>query len=338
MSHAHPSRLVGPVERRVTRRWGWLLLFAASCCAPATAQTWKPQRHVEISSPAGVGGALDSTARITEKLLQEMKLLPVTSAVVNRSGGEHAIAYNHIRQRAGDPHQLSFASPVLLANHITGVLPMTYTDVTPLACLISEYYVFAVRADAPVKTGKDLVETLRANPESMSIAVGTLLTRIAAALPLQAGNVDLKRTKIVVFSGAAKQSLTVAGGHVDIAVAPLVQVQPFVDSGRMRVVAVTAPRRMGGTLAAVPTWAEQGIEGASAETWRCVIAPKDISAPQIAFWEDALRRVTEHEEFRKAGERNQWDIRFKGAAETRKFMAAEYDRMKRVTAALGLVK
>ena len=310
----------------------------ATVAAPAAAQTWKPTRHVEISSPAGAGGALDTTARITEKLLQDMKLLPVTSAVVNRSGGEHAIAYNHIRQRTGDPHQLSFASPVLLANHITGVLPMTHTDVTPLACLISEYYVFAVRADAPMKTGKELVAALRAQPDSMSIAVGTLLTRIAAALPLQAANVDLKRTKVVVFSGAAKQSLTVAGGHVDIAVAPLVQVQPFIDGGKMRVVAVTSPQRLGGVLASVPTWSEQGIEGASAETWRCVIAPKDITAPQIAFWEDALRKVTEHDEFRKAGERNQWDIRFRGAAETRKFMAAEYERMKRVTTALGLVK
>jgi putative tricarboxylic transport membrane protein len=314
------------------------MLCAALLATPASAQSWKPQRHVEIASPAGAGGALDSTARITDKLLQEMKLLGVTSSVVNRSGGEHAIAYNHIRSKAGDPHQLSFASPVLLANHITGVLPMTYTDVTPVACLISEYYVFAVRSDAPVKTGRDLVDALRANPEAMSIAVGTLLTRIAAALPLQSAGVDLKRTKIVVFSGAAKQALTAAGGHVDLAVAPLVQVQPFIDSGKMRVIAVTAPQRMSGALASVPSWGELGVENASAETWRCVIAPKDLTGAQVAFWEGALRKVTEHEEFRKAGERNQWDIRFRGAAETRKFMAAEYDRMKRVIGALGLVK
>src|SRR5688572_7946739 len=86
-----------------------ILLAPLFIAAPASAQTWKPQRHVEIASPAGAGGALDSTARITEKLLQDMKLLGVTSAVVNRSGGEHAIAYNHIRSRTGDPHQPSFA-------------------------------------------------------------------------------------------------------------------------------------------------------------------------------------------------------------------------------------
>ncbi len=314
------------------------LLAALPCFAQAPAQSWKPQRHVEISSPGGAGGSLDGTARIVERLLQEMKLLPVTSAVVNRSGGEHAIAYNHIRQRAGDPHQLSLASPVLLANHIAGILPLTYTDVTPLACLISEYYVFAVGADSPIKTGRDFVETLKSNPESVSIAVGTQLTRIAAGLAMQSGNVDMKRAKIVVFAGAAKQALAVLGGHVDVAVAPLVLVLPHVEAGKMRVIAVTSPQRMGGALASVPTWAEQGYKGASAETWRCVIAPKDITPAQIAFWEGALRQVTEHEEFRKVGERNHWDVKFKGAAETRKFLEVEYERMKRVMGLLGLVK
>lgn len=315
-----------------------LLLQALSVAAQASAQTWKPQRHVEISSPAGAGGALDTTARITERLLQEMKLLPVTSAVVNRSGGEHALAYNHIRQRTGDAHQLSFASPVLLANHIAGVLPMTYTDVTPVACLISEYYVFAVREDSPIKSGRDFVDALRKNPEAYSIAVGTLLTRIAAGLVLQAGEVDIKKAKIVVFAGAAKQAMTVLGGHVDVAVAPLVQVLQHVEAGKMRIIAVTSPQRMGGVMATVPTWADQGYKGAAADTWRCVIAPKDITTAQIAFWESALRQATEHEEFRKSAERNHWDVSFKGAADTRKFMEAEYADFKRVMGQFGLIK
>lgn len=269
-----------------------LPLLVAAWCPAAYGQTWKPQRHVEISSPGGAGGSLDGTARIVERLLQEMKLLPGTSAVVNCSGGEHAIAYNHIRQRTGDPHQLSLASPVLLANHIAGILPMTYTDVTPLACLISEYYVFAVGADSPLKTGRDFVETLKSNPESISVAVGTQLTRIAAGLVMQSGAIDMKRVKIVVFAGAAKQAIAVLGGHVDVAVAPLVLVLPHVEAGKMRVIAVTSPQRLGGVLASVPTWAEQGYKGASAETWRCVIAPRDLTPAQIAFWEGTLKQVT----------------------------------------------
>jgi putative tricarboxylic transport membrane protein len=312
-------------------------MLLAALSTSLHAQTWKPQRHVEISTPGGAGGALDTTARVTEKLLQEMKLLPVTSAVVNRSGGEHAVAYNHIRQRRGDPHQLSFASPVLLANHIAGVLPMTYTDVTPVGCLISEYYVFAVREESAIKSGRDFVEALKGNPETYSVAVGTLLTRIAAGLVLQAGHVDLKRTRMVVFSGAAKQTMTVLGGHMDVAVTPLVQVLPHFEVGKMRIIAVTAPNRLPGLLASVPTWAEQGYSNAAADTWRCVIAPKDITPAQIAFWENVLRQVTAHDEFRRSAERNHWDVSYKDAAETRKFMETEYADFKTVMTQFGLL-
>ncbi len=80
--------------------------------------------------------------------MQETEAAAGESAVVVRAGGEHAMAYNHIRQRKGDPHFLSLASPVLLSNHLSGVQPMTYADVTPIASLISEYYVFAVRTES----------------------------------------------------------------------------------------------------------------------------------------------------------------------------------------------
>ena len=136
----------------------------------AAAQPWTPQRHVELIAPNAPGGAMDSTARIVQRLWQEMKLLPVSSAVVNRSGGEHALAYTYLSQRTGDPHFLSLASPVLLGNHLAGRLSVTYTDVTPIATIMTEAYVFVVRTDSPFKSGKDMVEALKARPDSLSIS------------------------------------------------------------------------------------------------------------------------------------------------------------------------
>ena len=69
-----------------------------------------------------------------------------------------------------------------------------------------------------------------------------------------------------------------------------------------------------------------------------MIAPKDITAAQIIYWEGVLRRVTESEEFRRIAERNQWDVAFRDAAQTRKFMEADYAQMKRVMTYLGVVK
>jgi putative tricarboxylic transport membrane protein len=87
----------------------------------------------------------------------------------------------------------------------------------------------------------------------------------------------------------------------------------------------------------VPTWPELGYKEGTYETWRAVIAPKDITAAQTAYWEDVMRKVVHSDDFKKAAEKYQWDVDFKGAAETRKLMEEEYARTKGVMSYLGLI-
>lgn len=308
-------------------------VLALWLAGPAAAQGWTPQRNVELIVPNAPGGALDANARLIQSLWQ----LPVSSTVVNRAGGEHAIAYTLISQRSGEPHLLGLASPVLLSNHASGRSTVTYTDVTPLATLATEYYLFVVRADSPLKTGRDMIEALKKNPAALAISVGTIATRIAVGVALQAGGVDIKPVKLAVIEGG-KQAITALGGHVDVALGPPVQFMPSIEAGKLRAIAVSGSRRLGGALSSVPTWAELGYQNAHAETWRAVIAPKGLTAAQIAYWEDILRKVAEHEDFRKAVERNQSEPIFRGAAETRRQMETEYERAKSVLAYLGLTK
>jgi putative tricarboxylic transport membrane protein len=301
------------------------------------AQPWTPQRHVELIAPNAPGGAMDSTARIVQRLWQEKKLLPVSSAVVNRSGGEHALAYTYLSQRTGDPHFLSLASPVLLGNHLAGRLPVTYTDVTPIATIMTEAYIFVVRTDSPLKSGKDFVDTMKARADSLSISVSTIQTRIANGLVLQSAGIDIKPVKMVVLEGG-KQVTALLGGHVDVAIGSAVGFLPQVEAGTVRVIAVTAPNRLTGVLSTAPTWAEQGHKRATYETWRAILAPKGITPAQIAYWEGVMYKVAASDEFRKSAERVQGEAIFKNAADTRKHMAAEYAQAKSVITYLGLIK
>lgn len=308
------------------------LAAAIGLCAPAAAQSWTPQRNVELIVPNAAGGSLDASARLIQHLWQ----LPVSSTVVNRAGGEHAIAYTFLSQRSGDAHFLSVASPVLLSNHISGRMQVTYTDLTPIATLITEYYLFVVRADSPLKTGKDMIDALRKSPDSLAISIGTIATRMAVGQVLQAANIEIKPVKMVVMEGG-KQALAALGGHVDVALGPPVQYLQLIESGKIRAIAVTSPRRLGGVLASVPTWSELGVKAGS-ETWRAVIAPKGITPAQIAYWESTLRKVAENDEFRRAVEKNLSEVVFRGAAETRSHMEAEYEQSKSVMRYLGLIK
>jgi putative tricarboxylic transport membrane protein len=328
------------VKHGVTRRWvaGIVVVGAALGLTPvAMAQAWTPQRHVELIAPNAPGGAMDSTARIVQRLWQEMKLLPVSSAVVNRSGGEHALAYTYLSQRTGDPHFLSLASPVLLNNHLAGRLPLTYTDVTPIATVMTEGYIFVVRADSPFKNGKEFVDAVKARPDSLSISVSTVQTRIANGLAMQAAGIDFKPLKMVVLEGG-KQVAAVLGGHVDVAIGSAVGFLPQVEAGTVRVIAVTSPKRLRGVLSTAPTWAELGTKSATYETWRAILAPKGITPEQIAYWEDVMRKVAASDEFRKSAERNQGEAIFRNAADTKKSMDAEYQQAKTIMTYLGLIK
>ncbi len=325
------------VPHRGGPQFAWLFPFIVLVLAlPAAAQNWTPQRHVEITVPNAQGSVLDTTARVILSVIQDLKLLPVTSGIVNRAGGEQSIGYTYLRTRTGDPHYLSFANPALLSNHISGRMAFTYSDLTPIAFLMTDDYVFAVRADHPLKTGTDLVDAVRKQPDSIVFGVGNTSHRIAIGMVLQSAKVDIKKVKMVVLKQGT-QAINAMGGHIDIALSPLAQLLPHIESGKLRVLAVSAPKRKPGVLANVPTWPELGHKDGTYETWRSVLAPKDITPQQTAYWEDVMRKVVQSEDFRRAAEKFQWDVDFKGAAETRKHMEEEYARTKSVMSFIGLI-
>ena len=306
----------------------------------ALAQGWKPERHVELIVPTAAGGSLDATGRTIQRIWEEQKLLGVTGTINNKPGGGHNIAYTYLMQHEGDPHFLSITSGTLLTGHIVGRLKMTYTDVTPIAVLYTEYIAFAVRADSPIKTGKDLVEKLKQDPAVYSIALSSApggTHHIAVASVLKAGGVDPKKAKVVAFVNSNESVTAVLGGHVDVAVAGTTNVVSQMQADKLRVIAISAPKRVTGALASVPTWVEQGYN-ATFDNWRGVIAPKGITPEQVAFWEETLRKVTRTENFQKILERQMWTDIFTGSKEAAAFMKKDYDSLKTTLTDLGLGK
>lgn len=321
------------------RRW-CAGVFLAVCSATAIAQNWQPEGNVELIVPAGAGGSLDATGRMVQKIWTDLKLLPTSSTVTNRSGGGHAVAYNYLAQQAGNPHVMSITSSTILTNHINGRLKVTYSDFTPLAVLLTEHIALTVRPDSAIKTGKDLVEALKKDPTSLSIGLGSAAGgthHIAIALPLLSGGVDIKKLKLVSFNSSGEAVTALLGGHVDVISAGTINVAPHIQAGKMRVLGTTAPQRLRGVFASVPTWPEQGYKGVW-ENWRGVIGAKGITAQQTAYWEGVLKRVVDSDEFKQQAEKNQWERTFKGSAEMTKFLAAQYSDLKEVMAPLGLVK
>ncbi len=183
----------------------------AACCAAyspanvahAQAGAWKPEKNIEIVVGLTAGSSQDRGARAIQSIAQAKSLLGVTSSVVNRVGGGGNVAWSYLAQHAGDAHWLQIASPTILTNYIIGTSQSTYTHYTPLALLGNQYIGLAVRADSRLKTARDVVERLRADPSSISFGINSLgsYLHLVGALTARAAGIDPKKLKLVVFQG-----------------------------------------------------------------------------------------------------------------------------------------
>ncbi len=319
-----------------------LIAIASASLASVAAwaqPAWKPEKNVEIIVPAAPGAAFDTTGRTLQRLLQDQKMLPVTSSVINKAGGGGTIAMSYLNQHAGDGHYLFVMTASVLTNNILGVSKDTYTDFSPLAMLFSEYLAYGVRPDSPIKSAKDLAEALRKDPARYSIAVATSrggALHIATGMALKAAGVDVKKLRVVVFNANAESLTAMLGGHVDVAVSTVNSFVPHAQGGRLRVIAVSSPRRLKG-FADAPTWKEQGINAEYA-SWRGMMGPRGLNAAQITYWEDIFSRLTRTDEWRQDVEKNLWEVTFKGSRDTLREMEQHNDAMRRILVDLELVK
>jgi putative tricarboxylic transport membrane protein len=319
---------------------GWLGLVLASAMPSASAQSWAPQKNVEIIATSVPGGSQDKTARALERIFLAHKLVPSTLTVANRSGGGGNIAFTYTSQRTGDPHYLVIAGTGLLSNHILGASKLHHTDLTPIAHLVNDYMVVVVGTGSPIRGGKELVERLKKDSQSLSIGFANAFgsTRhISAGLLMKAIGANPRDLKTVVFKGSAEAIVALLGGHIDVVVVGATNTTVHVEGGKMRVIGVGAPQRFRGVLAGAPTWKEQGVDLVSG-TFRGIMGPKGLTSAQVAFWEGALRKVSETDEWKTDLERNYWFNDFMPAAQFAKELEKEYVDTKAVLIDLGLAK
>lgn len=312
----------------------------AGVAAIAGAQAWSPAKNVEIVVPNPPGGSNDKTARSLERIILANKLLPVTLSINNRSGGGGSIAYTYVQQRNADPHYLVVAGPAILTNHIVGSSTLRHSDLTAVASLFDDYTVFAVAAESNLKTGKDLIDRLRKDPKSVTIAFSPLLgshNHIAAGVLMKTIGGSARDLKVVAFKGSADAVTNLLGGHVDLVTTAAGNVAAHVAAGRLRVIGITSAQRFPGAFAAVPTWKEQGADFTFG-AWRSIFAPKGLTPQQLAYWEGVLRKATEAPEWKEELEKNIWSNVFTGSAQFTKDLEQDYASMKAVLVDLGLAK
>lgn len=306
----------------------------------ALAADWRLDRPVEIVVPTGAGGTNDQMARLVQTTLQTQKLINVPALVVNKPGGNQSLAVVYMNQHKSDPHFLLYSTATIFTNEIAGLTKQRYTELPPVALLLVDYTVISVKKDSPIKSMRDLVARLKANPES--VAFGLVShggpNHLAAVQAMKAGGIDPKALKFVVFKTNAQSMTAAMGEHIHAVVSSVSAAMPQTEAGNMRTLGIAAPQRQGGKLAQVPTMREEGMNATGIPNWRGLLAAPGVSAEQVAFWSGALTKVVATKEWKQQLEENNVASEFTTGAALQKWLAEAYQDTRAVMADLGLAK
>ena len=332
-------------QMRLTKRPAWIAALVAACVShmqsPAWGQpAWRPEKAVEIVLPTAPGGTNDRLVRLIQKVMQDEKLLPVPTVVMNKAGGNQSLALVYVTQKAPDPHYLMFATATVFTNQLAGLTTLGYTDLTPIAVLVVDHSVITVSADSPIKSMRDMVERLKTDPEALAFGMVARggPNHLALSQAMRSAGVDPKKLKTVVFKTNGESMTAVMGGHIHAVVSSVSAALPQAQAGNTRMLAVAAAKRMSGAQSNIPTMREKGIDATGISNWRAILATKGVSPAQAAFWEEAMARMAASEEWARAIAATTFTRNFLRGRDFAKYLDEEFAAARAVMADLGLVK
>ena len=217
---------------------------------------------------------------------------------------------------------------------------MNYTDYTALPMLYGEPMTIVVKTDSPLKSGRDIQERLKKDPQSLTIGVGIAVggtNHLAVALVLAEMGVDTRKLKTVVFQANAEAQTALMGGHVDIAPMSTAAALNAQRQGRLRIIGISSEKRGEGELAEIPTWKEQGFDVVFTNS-RFLLGPKGLTPAQTGYWDAVTGQLVQNDEWKKEVQRNYWDPDFVPSKEMPQRLAALYKQLQAGLVEAGLIK
>jgi tripartite-type tricarboxylate transporter receptor subunit TctC len=265
-------------------------LAVAVLAAPATLRAQEyPVKPIRWIIPYPTGGTSDFLARIIGQKLTEAWKQPIL--VDNRSGANGNIGTDAAAKAPADGYtMLLVASTFTMNPAVSANLPFdSEKDFAPVTTILWQPYLFSVHPSLPVKSVKELIALARSRPGALDYGSGGVgnATHIASERFASMAGVKLNH---VPYRGVGPAIAALLQGEVQILFASSVAVQPYIKSGRMRVLAVTGDKRIA-QMSDVPTVSEAGVPGFIEGNWQAVLVPAKTPRPIINRLNQELVRI-----------------------------------------------
>ena len=318
------------------RRDTFLKSLAALAAAGSLPLSARAAANLKMMIPANPGGGWDSTGRALGKALQEAG---VASAVTfeNKGGAAGAIGLaQFVNASKGDPNALMVMGQVMIGGIITGKPPVSVTQATPLARLTSEYTVFVLPAQSPLKTLADVIEQFKKDPGSVKWGGGSRGSTEHVTIAMIAREIGVDATKInyVPFRGGGEAVAAILGNNVTVGASGYSEFQQYIESGKMRAIAMGSPTRQKGIP--VPTLREQGIN-VELGNWRGVYGAPGITPAQRQALVDMVVKATRTKSWAESLEKNNWTPALMTGKDFEDFVDREFATMRAMMVKSGMI-
>ena len=292
--------------------------------------------RLRMMVPNSPGGGYDLTARTAVKIMEDDKITGRVE-VFNVIGAGGTVAMARLMNEKGNGDLMMMMGLGVVGATYTNGSPARASDATALAKMVEEQEGILVPADSPFKTVQDLVVAWKADPAKVTIGGGSSPGGPDHLFPMEtarAAGVDPTKVNYVSYDGGGDLLTALLGNKIAAGTSGLGEYVDQIESGQVRVLAVSGDERVEGVDA--PTLTQAGID-LTFTNWRGVLAPPGISDEDKQAMVKVLEELHATDAWKEALVKNGWSDAFMTGPAFESFLKEQDTRVETTLTDLGLV-